>query len=61
MSRKLKYEDYEPDEFEKAYKEDLYDYEHPECPVCGNRMVPVRRSIGTYGYYTDCWECEVCN
>lgn len=59
-NRKINAEDYEPDDFELEYRKEIIDYEHPTCPECGMRMEQVRRSIGTYGYYTDRWECPNC-
>ena len=60
MSRKLEYEDYEPDEFEQAYRQEVYDYENPVCEHCGRRMGKVRHNIGDYGYFYDTYECEFC-
>jgi hypothetical protein len=59
-SRRISYDDYEPDEFEKAFRQEEYDYENPICERCGCRMVKVRKDIGNFGYYRDEWECENC-
>jgi hypothetical protein len=61
--RRINYSDYEEDEFEQAYRREIYDYEHPECPTCGRRMSRVIKHDEYCGHWLprEVYECDICD
>ena len=61
--RKVTHEDYEDDDFERAIKNERYDYENIRYCSCGKRMEKVIEHQEIYGHWIpiEKWECPDCD